>query len=115
MATKSEVRNTAAGYLGRRRLGQAITDDVKTRLDEAYATVYDQLKDEGLNIWASTGTIPDRVKTHLAALMAWDAKADIPMTKERYNQLLIDYQRAMPLMREYLKPDWESQDEPEDF
>ena len=119
MATKAEVRNTAAGMLGRRRLGQAITNDLKTRLDEAYNYVYADIKDEGLNTWASTGAIPDEVAPMVSALMAYNATNDVGVSKERYARIVavtgLDGERAMQKIRRKTTPDWESLDEPEDF
>lgn len=119
MATKAEVRNTAAGMLGRRRIGQAINDAVKTRLDESYAYVYADLKDEGLAIWASTGTIPDEIAPLVSALMALDASNDIGISKERYQRIILktgaDGEFAKQKIRRKVTPDYESLDDPEDF
>lgn len=115
MATKAQVRNTAAGFLGRRRLGQAITDDLKTRLDEAYTHVYEDLKDEALAIWASNGTIPDEIAIHVSALMAFDATSDVGVSNARYNRIVTAASLAKPAIRKKVTPDYESLDDPEDF
>lgn len=119
MATKSDVRNTAAGMLGRRRLGQAITNDLVVRLDQAYNYVYAELKDEGLNTWASDGTIPDKVAPLISALMALDATNDVGVSDKRLQRIVIktgtDGEKAIEKIRRKLTPDWESLDDPEDF
>jgi len=101
MATLAELRDTAAGLLGRHRLGQAIPDSLKVRLDRAYDYVYSDLKDEQLTIWSSTAgtTIPDGVAPHVAALMAFEASSDIGVSEERYQRILIKRQLALPGIR----------------
>ena len=107
----------AAGLLGRHRLGQAITDDIKIRLDQAYDYVYADLKDEQLTIWASASgaTIPDGVAPHVAALMAFDATSDIGVSEERYQRILVKRNIAKPNIRKIVTPIYESLDEQTDF
>lgn len=119
MATKSEVRDTAAGMLGRRRIGQAIAADLTARLDQSYRYVYEDLKDDDLAIWASDEDIPDKVAPLVSALMALDASNDVGISNERYQRILIktgpDGERAKQKIRRKVTPDWESLDDVEDF
>jgi len=117
MATLDDVRNLAAGLLGRHRLGQAINNDVKVRLDSAYDYVYADLKDEQLTIWAkASGTvIPDGVAPHVAALMAFDSTGDIGVSDERYQRIVNKTALAKPAIRKIVTPIYESLDDSEDF
>lgn len=117
MATLDDVRNTAAGLLGRHRIGQAINNDIKTRLDRAYTEVYADLKDKRLSVWSSAAntTIPDGVSPHVSALMAFNAMSDIGVSAEREQRILMKYQMAMPAIKRYVTPDYESLQGPENF
>jgi hypothetical protein len=117
MSTKAEVRNRAAGLLGRHRLGQSINDDLKTRLDEAYTVVYAALKVEQLTTWASgaSATIPNSVAPHMAALMALDATDDIKVSDALMLRILRKVNAALPAIRKAVTPQFESMDDPEDF
>lgn len=117
MATKAEVRDMAAGLLGRRRLGQAINDSIKTRLDQAYDYVYADLKDRRIAVWSSAAntTIPNAVAPHIAALMAFDGTSDIGVDQAHMQRILIKKSEALPAIKRFAKPDYESMDEPEDF
>lgn len=117
MATLAEVRNIAAGLLARHRLGQAITNDIKVRLDQSYDYVYADLKDEQLTIWSKdSGTvIPDGVATHVAALMAFEANSDIGVSDARYQRILLKANLAKPSIRKIVTPIYESLDSTEDF
>lgn len=117
MATKAEVRNIAAGLLGKRRLGQGINDAIKTRLDQSYAYVYAQLKEDKLAIWSidDNATIPDKVATHVASLMAFEATSDIAVSTERYNRIVTKSGIATFRIKTNVTPPYESLDDTEDF
>ena len=87
MSTKQEVIDRAASMLGRLRVGQSINAALNTRLSDAYDEVYQDLKDDELVTWAQTGTIPDKITPHLAALMAESCMIDIPVSTERYGRI----------------------------
>ena len=117
MATLDQVRNTAAGLLGKHRLGQAINNDIKTRLDRAYAEVYAELKDKRLAIWSSaTGTvIPDGVSPHVSAMMAFNAMSDVGVSQVREQRIIDKMGLALPRIKAFVTPDYESLSEPENF
>lgn len=117
MGTKAELRNRTAGMLGRNRLGQAMNDALKVRLDEAYDVVYADLKDEQLTIWSSAdgAVIPDGVIPHVAALMAFDAIDDVAVSDARLQRIIVKEIRARPAIRRIVAPQYESLEEPEDF
>jgi len=117
MATITEVRNTAAGMLGKHRLGQAINNDLKTRLDRAYTEVYADLKNDRLTIWSSAAntTIPDGVSPHVSALMAFNATSDIGVSEARYARIIAARSIAKKEIKKIVTPDYESLSEPENF
>lgn len=117
MATLAEVRDMAAGLLGKHRLGQAINNSIKTRLDSAYDYVYADLKDKRIAIWSSAAntTIPNAVAPHVSALMAYDALSDIGVSQAHFQRILIKQKEALPAIMKFATPDYESLDEPEDF
>jgi len=117
LATLAEVRDISAGLLGRRRLGQAINASVKDRLDQSYDYVYADLKDQRIAIWSSAAntTIPDAVAPHVAALMAFEATSDIGVDQAHMQGKELKESKAIPAIRRFAKPDYESLDEAENF
>jgi len=117
MATLAEVRNTAAGLLGKHRLGQAINSALKTRLEKSYDSVYDDLKDRRIVTWpkAAGATIPDKMAPHVAALMAFEATSEIGVSRDRMQRIREKEALAVPAIARISKPDYESIDEPTDF
>lgn len=117
MGTLADVKNRAAGLLGRKRLGQAIETSLDTRLDTAYDVVYDQLKQEALVTWSSASgtTIPNGVMSHLAALMALDVTDEIAVSDARLGRIVMKAASAKAGIAEYVTPEYESTTEPEDF
>ena len=117
MATLAELRDMAAGLLGRHRLGQAIDNALKVRLDSAYDYVYADLKDRRIVTWSSAANtvIPNAVAPHVAALMAFDASSDIGPSQSHMQRILIKEERAIPAIKRISKTDYESLDEAENF
>lgn len=117
MTTLAIVRNTAAGLLGKHRLGQAINSGLKTRLDLSYDFVYADLKDRRIVTWAKAAntTIPDEVAPHVAALMAFEATSEIGVSRDRMQRIREKEALAVPAIARISKPDYESIDEPQDF
>ena len=103
--------------LGKRRLGQAVNNDIKDRLDQSYDYVYAMLKDERIAIWSSAaGTvIPDAAAPHIAALMAFEALSDIGASQAHLQRILIKEEKALPALKRFAKADYESLSEPENF
>lgn len=115
MATIEEVRHKAGRLLGVTRFGQALRAEDDQLLAEAYTQVYDELKDEGLDIWAPSGVVPDKIAPHLAALMAFNVVDDKGVSAERYSRILNQRNIAKPEIRKYATPPYESVDEPADY
>ena len=117
MATKKQVRDTAAGLLGKHRLGQAINNDIKTRLDRAYTEVYADLKDLRIAIWsiAANTVIPDEVSPHVSVLMAFNAMSDIGVSEVRERRIISKRSIAVKKIRAFATPDYESLERAENF
>ena len=94
---------------------ESLRSEHDTILTEAYDQEYAALKKEGLAIWASSGTVPDAVMPHLAALMAFQVADDLGISNDRYNRILSRRNVAMPEIRAYVTPEYEYTDDPTDF
>jgi hypothetical protein len=115
MATVSETKHKAGRMLGVVRMNQALKPDHDALLEEAYGQVYDDLKEEGHAIWASTGTIPDSCMPHVAALMAFSVTTDVGVSGERYAAILAQRNVAKPEIRRLVTAAHETVNEPTDY
>lgn len=115
MATKAEVRNRTAEFLGRLRLGQSLDDALKVRIDSAYTEVYADLKDDQLVTWAEAGTIPNKVAPHMAALMAFNCTSSVHVSESLYQRIIAARNIAKREIRRLVTPVYQVTDEPEDF
>ena len=117
MATITQLRNRAAGMLGRHRSGQAINNQLKTDLDQAYSEVYADLKKDRLTIWSSAANtvIPDDVTPWVAALMAFNATDTYGVSDERFNRIVAKRNIAKREIRRLVTPDYESLSDPTDY
>ena len=87
MATKADIRNRAAESLGVLPIGQALENQYKTRIDDAYAEVYAELKEEGLAYWSENSDIPAKFVPYVAALVANNALIVINTTNTRADRI----------------------------
>tara|TARA_R110002094_G_scaffold157781_2_gene144037 strand:+ start:4400 stop:4753 length:354 start_codon:yes stop_codon:yes gene_type:complete len=117
MSTITQVRNRAAGMLGRYRSGQAINNQLKLDLDQAYAEVYADLKNDRLSIWSSAANteIPDDVTPWVAALMAFNATDIYGVSEERFGRIVAKRNIAKREIRRVVTPDFESLDDQTDY
>ena len=115
MATKAELRDRAANDLGLLRLGQSLQSQDTTRIESAYAEVYADLKTEGLNVWASTGTCPTELTPHVAALIADNCLNTYGVSPARYQRIKIAAGRAKPEIRRLVTPRFESVEDATDY
>ena len=115
MATKQEARDRAAEILGRLKPGQSLASQDATRITSAYTEVYAQLKKDGLAIWTESGTIPDDILPHLAAIMAENAMNTYGISEERRPRVETAAAVGRREIQKFATPDYESQDEPDDF
>jgi len=115
MATVAEVKKRALQLLGITRINQAAQSQDDTRIATAYTEVYEDLKEEGLATWASTGTIPDGVVPHLVALMAFNAVDEYGVSTERYQRIVGRVIPATKEIRKLTTPKYESLEESTDY
>lgn len=117
--TKSEIRDRAATELGRLKLGQALQYQDATRIEAAYDEVYEDLKSEGLNTWASTGSVPDELVPFVSGLVALRCTNTYGVSQERFQRIVsvtgLDGNQAKREIRRLVHPPYESMEEPTDF
>ena len=115
MATVAETKHKAGRMLGIARFGQSLKSEHDLLLQESYEQIYDDLDEEGLAIWASTGEVPERVVKHVAALIAFDVADDLGVAGDRYTRILAKRNVAMPEIRRLTTPAHESVEEETDY
>jgi len=117
--TKAEIRDRAATELGRLRLGQSLQHQDKVRIEDAYSEVYEDLKDEGLNIWPSDGNVPDSLVPYVSGLMALNCANTYGVSNERFQRIVavtgVDGERAKREIRRLVNPQHESLEDPSDY
>ena len=99
MATKQDIRDRAAFDLGILRLNQQLQNQDKTRIESAYAEVYDSLKLEGLATWPIEGTVPDAVTPYVVALVAKNCLGSYGVSDKRYQRIQVAATEALPEIR----------------
>lgn len=110
---KAQAIKRAANLLGILRIGQSLPADKELRISEAYDETYDQLNSENLTIWDTD--IPDRVVPHLVAIMALNCCDDFGVSNARYQRIVGKANVALREIRKHTQPEYESNDDPEDF
>lgn len=115
MATVAETKQRAGEFLGVVGVGGTLSAPADARLQQAYDEEYADLKDDGLAIWASTGTVPNDVMPHLAALMAYNAADSFGVSGERFNRIVVRRNAAPAKIRSAVTPAYESFDDPKDY
>jgi len=117
VATLAQVRNTAAGLLGRHTPGQAINNALLIELNLCYDRVYARLKAKRLNTWSSAANtvIPDEVADQVAAMMAFSATGQFAVSEEKMNRIREKNRTAISEIMDVVNPKYDSLDSPEDF
>lgn len=115
MATKNEIRDRAANKMGVLRRNQQLNSEDDTRISAAVDEVYAQLKKDGKATWASTGTTPDELTPHVAALVAENAMDDFSIPPERYNRIAKAALIAQREIAKFTVSDFSPPDSVEDF
>lgn len=118
MATKAQVRDRVATKLGILILGGILQDKDKTRIESGYDEVYEELKEDGLAVWASTASVPTKLVKYMVDLVSFNC-LDYGVSNDRYNRILFDAgdngEKAKGKMRELISEKYESIEEPTDF
>lgn len=115
MATKAELRDRAATDLGLLRLGQSLQNQDKVRIESGFDEIYADLKTEGLNVWASTGSCPVELTPHVVSLIADNCLNTYSVSPERYNRIKLASGMAKREIRRLITPEYESVEDPTDF
>jgi len=103
MSTPAQIRDKAGAKLGKKALGQALSNKVSSDLDEAYNEVYARLKGENLVSWTSTGDIPDAFVNPVVDLVAYARVTDYGVAGERYARIATDASQAELRIRRSLQ------------
>lgn len=111
--TVAEIVKRTAYLLGILRVGQALPEDKRARIEEAYNETYDQLETESINTWG--GTIPIRVAPHVAAIMALNCCDDFGVSPARYQRIVAKANIALREIRKHTTHDYESLTSVEDY
>jgi len=119
MATKAETRDRVGTDLGILTLGQQLQFKDQTRIESGYDEIYEDLKDEGLAVWSSTGSVPTKLVPHVVALVALNCAGSFSVSQERLARILLvagqDGELAKRNIRRLVADDWESLEEVVDF
>lgn len=115
MATKAQIRDRAAQDLGRLRVGQSLQSQDVARIESGYDEIYAQLKKDGLAVWASTGSVPDELTPHVAALVAENCLNTYGVSDVRYQRIVNAATIARREIKKFTTPDYVSQSEPSDY
>lgn len=115
MASVDEVLNRAANDLGVLRLGQALKAQDKKRLQAGYDEVYAMIKEKGVATWPSVGPVPNAAVPYVAALVADNALGVYAVSDKRYQRIKAESLLAMSNLREVVKPEYVSTNDPVDY
>jgi len=115
MATLAKVYDGTLELLGVLSLGKTIQAKDLARMVRAYDQVFAELKDTGLDSWASAGPVPDKFVTHVEALMAYNSADTYSVSNARYQRIASKESRAKREIRRLSITDYESLDEPVDY
>ena len=113
--TKAQIRNRAANLLGILPFGQALQSQDSDRIEQAYDEVFEYLKEMGLATWASTGSVPNNLATHVIAMVAHNCLDDYGVSNDRFSRILNRYGVAEKEIRKIIVVPYSSQTPPRDF
>lgn len=108
MATKAKVKQEAAELLGITSVGGDYSGTKAAKVEEYYQEVYDQLKADELAIFPSTGPVPNKIKPHVAAMIAMLGTDTFGVSGERYNRIVARFNIALREIRKHTTPKYES-------
>lgn len=115
MATKAKVKEEAAHILGILRPGQSLVAPYILKIEEYWDETYDELKEEELDVFPTAGPVPDRLKPHLAVLIAMKGAETFGIPDARYMRLVTKQGAALREIRKHVQPKYESETEQEDY
>lgn len=117
--TKAEIRDRAANELGKLRLGQSLQHPDKVRIESAYDEVYADLQNEGLNTWALTGKVPDKLVPYVSTLVALHCANTYGLSQARFQRIVAMTgprgELAKREIRRLVTPAYEGVEDPTDY
>jgi len=113
--TKQEIRERVGYRLALTPVGQALQDQAKVRIDQAYIEVHADLTNDALATWGIDDEVPDELVRHVVALAAWTCTDTYGISGERYARLAADTANAKPEIRRLIQPYHTSEVENEDY
>lgn len=115
MATKAKVKEEAGQMLGIIRIGQSLNPTQDAKMNEYWNETRDELVEEELGVYPAAGPVQDRIKPHVAALMALKGTESFSITPARYQRVVAKANVAKREIRKNVTPKYESAEEPTDY
>lgn len=112
--TKAQVRDRASELLGFNPIRQPLDSNIASRIEQSYDIVYALLKNEGVAVWASTEGVPDEVAPFVIDLVAFDSLS-LGTSSERIQIISAKLPAALPSIRKYTTPHYQSQEDEKDY
>ncbi len=112
--TKAQIRDRASEMLGFNPTRQTLESNISTRIEESYDEVYEMLKDDGLAIWASTGSVPTVLVPFVSALVAQGC-ISLGTSNERIQLVESKAATAKKMIMRYTTPHYQSQEDAKDY
>lgn len=113
--TKTQIKEHAAEILGIKTVGQDITQPWTVKLDLMWDAAYDQLKSENINIFGSSGPVPDRLYHQIGMIIADMGKTAISVSDPRYQRITMETSQAWRDVRKFAVDRYESINKPTDY
>lgn len=113
--TKTIVKQHVAEILGLKTVGQAITQPWEAKLDELWDSAYAKVKRDNINVFSSSGPVPDEIFHEFSMIMADMGKTTFSVPEERYLRITREYPQAWSDIRKYSVDRYESIDGPKDY
>lgn len=115
MATVTEVRAGALRMLGIIEVGASASSADDTYMTQKYNEVYADLRNTGMDYWASAGPVPDEYVPHVEALMAYVSTDDYSVSDQRLQRIVRKAGVAKREIQRLGTPPYESLDNPKDY
>lgn len=115
MATVSEVRAGALVELGIIEPGASASAADDTYMTQKYNEVYADLRNSGMDYWASAGPVGDEFVPHVEVLMAYLSLNKYSVSNDRYQRILGRASVAKKEISRLGTPPYESLSKPTDY
>lgn len=102
MATLAQIREGAAENLGILAEGEELPSYESADLGRAYTELYSELEILGLTNWSQTANVPDQYSWAITILTAEKRAVKYRVPAERYQQIKLEANQALALLRKLL-------------